>query len=292
MTGRLTLANARFDLELDPAVGGAVTGFRLVRREATEPILRDVAADLSDAVNASAFPLVPFCNRIRNGRFEFRGREVVLEPNMAPDPSPLHGQGWRNPWRVDKAEAAAADLAYDHPPGEWPWAYETRQAFRLDDNGLAYVLTVKNLSEEPMPAGLGWHPYFPSNGETVLDAKVKDVWTVDKHVLPVDRVPATGRYDLAQRHIDGADLDNGFGGWSGEAVIHWPDRSIRARLTSPQARFFQVYAPKAGGVFVAEPVTHANAALNAPESEWPALGLRVLRCGETLQLDARIDVEG
>ena len=27
--------------------------------------------------------------------------------------------------------------------------------------------------------------------------------------------------------------------------------------------------------FVAEPVTHANAALNAPEKEWAELGLRV-----------------
>ena len=46
----------------------------------------------------ASFPLVPFVNRIRGGRFTFRGREVRLAPNMAGDPSPLHGQGWLNPW--------------------------------------------------------------------------------------------------------------------------------------------------------------------------------------------------
>ena len=62
------------------------------------------------------------------------------------------------------------------------------------------------------------------------------------------------------------------------------------RLSSPEARFFQLYSPPAGGIFVAEPVTHANAALNAPESEWPDLGMRVLEPGETMGLDVRIEV--
>jgi len=41
---------------------------------------------------------------------------------------------------------------------------------------------------------------------------------------------------------------------------------------------------------VAEPVTHANAALNAPESEWPELGMRVLQPGQEMGLDMRIEV--
>ncbi len=62
------------------------------------------------------------------------------------------------------------------------------------------------------------------------------------------------------------------------------------RLSSPEAKFFQLYSPSEGGIFVAEPVTHANAALNAPESEWPALGMRVLEPNEEMALDMRLDV--
>jgi aldose 1-epimerase len=41
---------------------------------------------------------------------------------------------------------------------------------------------------------------------------------------------------------------------------------------------------------VAEPVTHANAALNAPEAEWPELGMHVLEPGAEMRLDMRLDV--
>jgi aldose 1-epimerase len=61
-------------------------------------------------------------------------------------------------------------------------------------------------------------------------------------------------------------------------------------LSSPDADFFQVYSPASGGLFVAEPVTHANAALNEPEERWPELGLRVLGPGETISLTMRLDV--
>ena len=68
------------------------------------------------------FPLVPYVNRIRGGRFTFREREVRLDPNMAGDPSPLHGQGWLNPWNVESCKRVEVRrLTYHHEPGEWPW---------------------------------------------------------------------------------------------------------------------------------------------------------------------------
>jgi aldose 1-epimerase len=59
-------------------------------------------------------------------------------------------------------------------------------------------------------------------------------------------------------------------------------------MSSPNARFFQLYSPQAGSIFVAEPVSHANAALNEPEERWADLGLRVLEPGESMRLDMRI----
>jgi aldose 1-epimerase len=289
MSRRIRLANHVFEIELAPDIGGCVTAFRTLGPKAG-PIFRDAPADLTDAVNASAFPLVPFCNRIRDGRFSFRGREVRLQPNMAGDPSPLHGQGWRGAWRVLTETERCVELGFSHTPGEWPWAYEARQRFQLNATGLTYTLTLHNTSSEPMPAGLGLHPYFPCDGDTVISTRVETVWTVDDKVLPVAQEPAVGRYDLHERRINGAGLDNGYGGWDGAADMRWPDRSLSVAMTSPGARFFQVYAPASGGVFVAEPVTHANAALNQPESEWPALGIVVLQPGGMMDLVARFDV--
>lgn len=241
-------------------------------------------------LDACSFPLVPYVNRIRDGSFHFRGRDVRLLPNMAGDPSPLHGQGWLSPWTVDQSDGRSAVLSYRHEAGEWPWNYDAWQEFALDEDGFTVTLKCKNLDQLPMPCGLGQHPYFPCGPETRIDTRVTDVWTIDDKVLPVAKVAAEGGYDLKDRRVCGQGLDNGFGGWSGEARMSDPDWPYEVRLSSADAGFFQVYSPPEGGIFVAEPVTHANAALNAPEDRWPELGLRVLGPGDEMSLTMRLHV--
>ena len=288
----LTLESGNLRLTLSPSIGGAISGFEWNAGGGDRNILRECNSPLEKVLDASCFPLVPYVNRIRGGCFTFRGRTIHLKPNMAGDPSPLHGQGWVNPWTVADSSPSAAALTYRHEPGEWPWSYEAEQQFSLDDGGLSMRLTCRNSSDGPMPCGLGFHPYFPCGPETVLDTDVGCAWTVDEHVLPVAKVPAEGRYDLRNRKVCGQSLDNGFGGWGGEARMSDPAWPYTLRLSSPQAHFFQLYSPPEGGIFVAEPVTHANAALNYPESEWAELGMRVLEPGEAMSLDMRLDVIG
>jgi aldose 1-epimerase len=286
----VSLAAGNLKLGLSPSVGGAISGFEWVDGGRAMPILRKCHSPLEKVLDAACFPLVPFANRIRGGNFRFRGREVRLAPNMAGDPSPLHGQGWLNPWNVGRIDDRSAALEFHHGPGEWPWAYEARQEFALDEQGLTATLTCRNASSEPMPCGLGFHPYFPCGPATRLKTRVAVAWTVDDKVLPVDKVAAEGRYDLRERRVCGQGLDNGFGGWGGEACMSDPDWPFDIRLSSRQAHFFQLYSPPDGAIFVAEPVTHANAALNAPEEQWPELGMRVLEPGEELRLTMRLDV--
>jgi aldose 1-epimerase len=285
---RMAAGNLR--LELNPSVGGSICGFHWAGEGSARPILRECHSRNEKVLDASSFPLVPYVNRIRGGCFTFRGRVVRLKPNMPGDPSPLHGQGWQNPWRVDESSQPSVVLSYHHAAGEWPWDYEARQEFTLDERSFSSRLTCRNVSNDPMPCGLGFHPYFPCGSETRIDTQVTDVWTIDEHVLPVEKVPAEGRYDLRDRLVCGQDLDNGFGGWGGEARMNDPAWPYDVCLSSPEANFFQLYSPTAGSIFVAEPVTHANAALNEPEERWPELGMQVLKPGGELSLDMRLDV--
>src|SRR6266576_2437139 len=151
----VTLAVGKLRLELSPSTGGSISAFEWVCDGSPWPILRKCNSRNENVLEASSFPLVPFSNRIRGGRFTFRGREVRLAPNMAGDPSPLHGQGWLNPWTVDENSDARAVLGYRHQAGEWPWDYEARQEFALDERGFSVRLTCRNTSAEPMPCGLG-----------------------------------------------------------------------------------------------------------------------------------------
>lgn len=286
----IRLANQRLELLISPTSGGSISRFDWIADGRRLPILRPAPDGAQNVLDSASFPLVPFVNRIRSGRFRFRGREAVLAPNMAGDPSPLHGQGWLNEWKIEAVDQSTATLIFKHEPGEWPWPYEARQEFRLDNGGLSLRLTCTNHSNGPMPCGLGQHPYFPCSSATRLSTQVRHAWTIDENVLPVAKVEATGRFDLNDRLVCGQELDHGFGGWGGRAQIDDPDLPFEITMSSPDADFFQLYSPVEGGLFVAEPVTHANAAMNAPEEEWPDLGFRVLEPGEAMKLDMRLGV--
>ena len=53
-------------------------------------------------------------------------------------------------------------------------------------------------------------------------------------------------------------------------------------MSSHDAAFFQLDLPDEGSIFVIEPVIHANAALNAPEDQWAALGMCILAPDEEM----------
>jgi aldose 1-epimerase len=286
---RPVLRAGALELHLRPEIGGSIGSFdRLVDGE-RRPLMRGTDQAQPHVLEVACFPLVPFCNRIRGGAFECDGRTVQLAPNMPPDASPLHGQGWLSRWSVVSCDAQRARLRYHHEAGEWPWSYGAEQTFDLDTRGLSVTLTCRNLSGTPMPCGMGLHPYFPCDAETLLDTQVDCAWMIDEAVLPVERVPAQGRFDLRMRRVCALDLDNGFGGWEGSAQITWPD-GVGLSFSSPDAAYFQLYSPPQGGLFVAEPVQHANAALNEPRADWETLGLSVLAPGEARELKVRFDV--
>ena len=288
----LTLSAGPLELVLSPATGGSIARFTWRDGDRSIPILRGCEGISEHVLATGSFPLVPYVNRIRGGAFDFRGETVRLPPNMAGDPSPLHGQGWLNAWMVADSSPTHAVLTFDHAAGEWPWSYAARQQFALTETALEIELACRNTSDRPMPCGLGQHPYFHCSGQTRLRTGVDHVWTIDDKVLPVERIAATGHYDLTDRAVCGLGLDHGFGGWDGRAIMSDPDWPFDIIMSSPTVRFFQLYSPASGQIFVVEPVTHANAALNSPEEQWAELGMHVLSPGEKFTLVMRLELSG
>ncbi len=286
----ITLSAEPLHLVLSPSMGGSIARFTYRNGDYEFPILRGCEGAPDHVLEAAGFPLVPYVNRIRDGEFTFRGCTVRLAPNMAGDSSPLHGQGWLSPWSVAAVSSDEATLEYEHPVGEWPWSYRARQHFQIDGSSLRFALSCQNLSSEPMPCGLGLHPYFHCSAETRIATRVDHVWTIDDQVLPVERIAATGRFDLSDRTVCSLGLDHGFGGWGGTTALTDPAWPFDIEMSSPDASFFQLYSPKDGGLFVAEPVTHANAALNCPEEQWADLGMRILSPDEEMTLNMRLSL--
>ena len=206
--------------------------FRIrVDREQSEPrpILRKCNSPLEKVLDAACFPLVPYVNRIRGGSFTFRGRTVRLEPNMAGDPSPLHGQGWLNPW--DRRAPGRNERGPDLPPRGGRMALVVRgaagiRARRARPLGSPRPAATRATSR--CPAASATTPISHADPRPGSIPASTCAWTVDEKVLPVEKVPAEGRYDLRDRLVCGQGLDNGFGGWGGRGADERPGLAIRA----------------------------------------------------------------
>jgi aldose 1-epimerase len=286
----LRLSSDKLELWITPSVGGSIARLDYFGAHGPVSVLRG-ANDADFEVEAAAsFPLVPWCNRIRDGRFNFAGRETRPGRTKPDEAMPLHGHGWMNAWRVLSRSEGKASIGFLHEPGRWPWRYEARQDFELSALLLHYRLSCRNLSDEPMPCGLGQHPYFPCTGATRIHADVDHVWTIDESILPAERVSAEGAYALRDRLACGQGLDNGYGGWRGAVRIGTPGVGFDVMLSSPEASFLHVYSPAGADFCALEPATHADAALSEAEEGWSSLGIKVLEPGEEMSLNVSIEV--
>lgn len=251
-------------------------------------ILRPSPPAFSDPTKAACFPMAPFCNRLRDGRIDFRGRTVLLKANRDDEPYPLHGSTWIEAWRVLSKDQDRAEIGLLHESGDWPWAFAATQTFQVAASGIEITLSVRNLDSSPMPLGLGLHPYFPLTDNVRIQTRVTAAMLTDERSLATGvQAPAEGNFDLSDRTIAQSGLDHGFTGWSGNLSIVYADYSLQM-TASDNAKWLQVYAPMDEGYFCAEPVTQANDALTSPESAWAALGIKILEPGQTDVLTVRL----
>ena len=132
----ITLRAGGAGLVLAPAAGGSVARYWIDDDGASLDLLRPwKAAGQGDRFLAAAFPLVPYSNRIRAGRFSFQGREIALPLNRPPERHSLHGLGWQVSWIPVEVGPHEATLEYRRAADSWPWAYRSRQRFALDADG-------------------------------------------------------------------------------------------------------------------------------------------------------------
>jgi len=283
-------------LQLLPAAGGAVARYWRAHPP-TRDWLRPASVEAlsrGDRDETAAFPLVPYSNRIRDGRFVFRGRAVALPLNRPPERHSIHGHGWQAAWRALETSADAALLEYRHAADAWPWTYRGTQRFTLTPAGLRVELTLANESNAPMPAGLGWHPYFPRTPRTTITTAVRAMWSTDGEMMPTALAAEPPVAALAHGvTAEAVALDNCFTGWSGRVVIEWPELSARLTMTAElPLDFLVVYTPPGRSYFCVEPVSHMTDAFNQAAAGRADAGLRVLEPDEILRAAITLTPEG
>ncbi len=266
---------------ISPLHGGGIISFEAFG----EPVLKPAPDPVESPTDPAAFVLLPFCNRIAWGRAKFDDKTIELAPPMTGERHALHGEGWISEWTVEALGETTARLCLSHEPGEgkWPWAFEATQIYDLVGNCLTHRVGIQNTSGEPMPVGLGFHPYFPRGAGDGFEARVDGRWRVGDDLLPTthEEVAPEAYWPGGELGAD-ISLDHCFTGWDGELTI--TRKSLRISLTASQnLGLLHIYAPSKEDFVCAEPVSHMPDALNGPRDSAVADKMQVLQPGEKLE---------
>ena len=286
MSERLELvriADGDVEVEIVPAVGARLhrlrfRGHDLLRTPA------DLERHVDDPYFWGSYPMAPWCNRIAAGRTAaVAGRDLDL-PVSFRDGTAIHGQVSQVPW------SRADDRTFRIRAGGdgWPWPYEVEQRFDVTDGGLLLGLRLTNLADDPMPAGLGIHPWF----RRPVDVRIAAAAAYRTNVEPAaDPEPVDGALDLRALGPFPTGLD---ATWTalGEPPVafRWPAIGIAATMrTKPAVPYIVAAGPADIEAVAVEPQTHAPAGIRRLQRGEPG-ALEILAAGATLALEIRLDL--
>ncbi len=240
--------------------------------------------------------LLPYPNRLRDGRYTHAGKAYQFELTNADTHNSIHGIGKDAPMQVEtvwtKPNEAGLTCVwhYDGAHAAYPFPFTakitmslhgTKQSEAADfDMSMAF----QNNSSTEIPVGLGWHPYFKmseKSDDSSLQMPDCQLISIDDRMLPTGEKRDFEAFKTLTK-IDNSTLDNGFliknQTENAETVL----ASEHGTLTFWQEtgdrkwNFLQVFTPPHRKSVAIEPMTCNIDAFNNGE------GLVLLKPSETL----------
>jgi aldose 1-epimerase len=228
--------------------------------------------------------LAPWANRLDGDTYWVNGRKYALNPGIGylrrdTNQKPIHGLLLFSPlWQIISLDAGPESASttsrlefwkYPELMAQFPFAHEITITYRLAGGSLEISTLLTNLSAEPMPVAIGFHPYFQLHDAPRDDWKVhiaaRDHVELDQFLIP------TGVRQLA-RFADpyllrGNKLDDVFtdliGGQGGMARF-WVE-GAQERLTVAYGQNYRVavvFAPAGRDYICFEPMAAVTNAFN------------------------------
>lgn len=285
----VVLRDGALRVEVLPELGGRVHRIALGDFD----VLRtpdDVTDALADPFFWSGFVMAPWANRVPDAVMATSDGPVHLVPNFD-DGSAIHGQVYARPWRVVGPGRLEVTV---RPEAGFPFAYTVMAEVTLDSGSVLYTLTLRNDDDRPMPAGLGWHPWFAAHsGSLRITVPARLAYKQTPDYLPVGGPEpiAHGHLDLRGGAVPPWGAHEIYTGLSRSLVtLTWDGHAVVAELSfDAQADHVVVYASRPHDAVAVEPQTHApDGHRRAAAGE--AGGLCVLRPAGRLQVRYRLSV--
>jgi aldose 1-epimerase len=226
-------------------VGAALAGLWC----ADVPVTVDVRPDQLPPKSAGCV-LVPWPNRIRDGRYRFDGVDYQLPLTEPAALNASHGLVKWVRWQCLEQSPDSVLIGHDLVPQTgYPFEIRLRLRYSVSAGGLTVRLTASNIGSATAPFGAGFHPFLDLGDYPLDDAELlipaEYVLRTDERQIPVGRLPVAGTaFDLRRlRPLGELRLDHGFADLTGSAaVLNTARRRLELHWDSA-FRYLQVFTP-------------------------------------------------
>ena len=194
-------------------VGGGLREYVVADRDVLDPYPLDAMCD-----GAHGTVLVPWPNRLADGRYRFDGSDHQVALNEPDKANAIHGfLRWRSWCATERTTRRVVMTTRLHPMMGYPFCLDVSVAYVLGDEGLVVATTATNVGESRCPYGCGQHPYLSPGTGTIdactleLDARTR-ILTDNERQLPTGAEPVAGtNFDFRQgKVLDEQKLDFAF----------------------------------------------------------------------------------
>jgi aldose 1-epimerase len=203
--------------------------------------------------------LVPWPNRIRDGRYRFADQVQQLPLTEPSKQNASHGLLRWVAWRPEQVTARSLTTTCTvNPQPGYPHMIEVRVRYEVGRDGLVVEPSATNLGPTPAPFGYGAHPYVFIPGVPIhfcsLQFEATTRVVCDERSLPVGLEPLEGTaYDFSvPKPIEDFELDNAFTGLARD------DRGLATvQLSTKDGQGVEVWMDEAFGwiqLFTADPI--------------------------------------
>ena len=221
--------------------------------------------------------LAPWANRIAGDSYWANGKRYLLNPGLGNlrldgNKNPIHGLLNFSPdWKLVEAKADAGSAwsvsrheFWRHPDlmAQFPFPHTLTMTYRLREGAVEVETAIENHGTDPMPVGIGYHPYFQ------LHAAPRDQWHVHfaarEHMVLNQQLIPTGEgkpLEFEDPHsLAATQLDDVFGGLvrdSDGRARFWVEAGHERVTVAYGARYpvAVVYAPRGQEFICFEPMS-------------------------------------
>ncbi len=215
--------------------------------------------------------LVPFPNRIRDGRYSFNRKSYKLPINFQSQKHAIHGLLYNQKFTVKDRTVSkkSSSILLEHlslgRTDGYPFKFKVHIKYTLSSDGFESNTVIKNEHSAKIPIGDGWHPYFRLKG-SLADMLLRIPSTrqieVDSRTIPTGEIRPFEKFSSLSKIAD-EEIDSGFQlrKRNGLAETELVDQEHDLKLTVWQEtgemkyNYVQIFIPPSRKSIAIEPMT-------------------------------------